>query len=164
MRVDARKPSDFTPVGSIAAAMKAAPPADWQEREDQATSTDERRFRCADCLDMGFVTQVVWKVRVRGWYTQAWYCSCDNGRRQEAGYWFGACYPVEGNRRVKSPRGERELDAYLRAKPDRRPWLPDAVEQLRLAHEEAKKRKRLENQEGRDGYLASKYQAGQPLP
>jgi hypothetical protein len=162
MRVDLRK-SGFKPIGF---GINRPPPPDWQEREDQhiAGESTERRIECLTCLDMGFTSSVVWKVRVRGWYSQAWYCDCDNGRRQEAGYWFGVCYPVHENRRVNSPRGQRELDTYLRAKPDRRPWLPDAVEQLRLAYEEAKKRKKAEIYEGKAGYESAKYQSAQLPP
>lgn len=153
MRVDERRPSEFRHLTDAGIA-GMPPPENWKELEDQALATAERFFTCAACLDQGFTSHVRWVVKLRGWYSAAWFCGCAKGRAAEAGYWFGTCYPFEGNQRVVSERGERELEAYLRAHPLERAWLPDAITHLRERYEDARKRKLRQVQEGKDAFLA----------
>lgn len=149
MRVDLRRPSGFQ---HATAGGMPPPPENWRELEDQAMATAERYYGCADCLDQGLVSHLRWVVKLRGWYGAAWYCGCQRGRAMESGYWFGTVYPWEGNQRVTSEQGERELEAYLRAKPDRRAWLGDAIEHLRTKYEEARKRKLRQVQDRKDAF------------
>jgi hypothetical protein len=153
MRNDQRRPSTFQ---HVTAGGMPPPPENWEQLEQEylAGVQHERTFSCLDCMDQGFLVRLRWVVKLRGWYSCAWYCDCDKGRRGEAGYWFGTCYPHDGAQRVINESGERELDTYLRRSPEKRAWLPDAIGALRLRYEESRKRKLRQIQEGKDAFLA----------
>jgi hypothetical protein len=114
----------------------------------------EPTFHCPDCTDTGYTeTQpatIVVTVEGRdrrvsaGGALVAWFCDCARGRAAHAGYWFDLVFPMQGNARGKSDRGERRLGEYLSARPLERTWLPDAVEHLRQRHEALRKRKLAE--------------------
>jgi hypothetical protein len=100
---------------------------------------DERLYRCAECLDVGYPQPRQARIPRRfgeGFISgpAVWFCDCHLGRLLEAGFWLSQVFPWHPPtyaKRGKSDSGEARFREYLLANPHHRGWLPERVEELR---------------------------------
>ena len=70
----------------------------------------------------------------------AYFCTCDDGIKAEAGMWFDIAFPAgRTGQRHGDQKGRDAFADWLRAHPERY-YLRDAVEQLRIQWKESKSR------------------------
>lgn len=142
--IDAMAPENLT-------RLAAEPIAELVRREKYQLSREHLRqieaedaknpvtFRCATCLDTGFISgpcsgrhrrRLSSGLMTCGGCTVSWFCTCEAGEAMESGYWLDRIYPFHGPRRRMSEHGHREFEEYERQDAFRASRMKERVNQL----------------------------------